>query len=212
MNRIIRYPGENQWPHVAIIGGTFDPPHRGHLTLVDAAMHHLHCDYAIIRPSNGNPLKTHNQVDFHHRINMCEILFGNIENVSISSYESKLSYPTYSYLTVQSMFNGEPDSICQNAHYHFMIGEDCLQHLEQWNHLEQIFAFSDIYAVGPNVAHMYENLPSWLQRNMGYIQIPSVVDIHSTQIRNQIKENEYNNTYTSDDVIRYIQKHNLYRE
>lgn len=196
------------WKHIAIVGGTFDPPHWGHSTLIKAAQSNLKCDLTVIRPCNGNPFKTEAKGDFTHRVNMCGILFGDLPGVEISTFELQLSHPTYSYITVQSMFN---DEAYGNAYYHFMVGEDCLESIERWKNLKELFAYADIYAVGPNVIPAYEKLPGWIRRNMGYVRMDSVIDIHSTQIRNQVANGEYDEKYTSENVLQYIRKHNLYR-
>jgi nicotinate (nicotinamide) nucleotide adenylyltransferase len=139
---------------------------------------------------------------------MCSLLFGDLPGVEISTFELQLEYPTYSYITVQSMFNREDYG---NAYYHFMVGEDCLENIEQWKNLPELFAYADIYAVGPNVIEAYEKLPGWIRRNMGYVHMNSVIDIHSTQIRNQVANGEYDERYTSQNVLQYIREHNLYR-
>lgn len=210
---MIRHPNcspdaNPSWRHIAIVGGTFDPPHWGHSTLIRAAQGSLNCDLAVIRPCNGNPLKARSQGDFAHRVNMCSLLFGDMPGVEISTFELQLEYPTYSYITVQSMFHREDYG---NAYYHFMVGEDCLDNIEQWKNLTELFAYADIYAVGPNVIAAYEKLPGWIRRNMGYVHMDSVVDIHSTQIRNQVASGEYDERYTSENVLQYIREHNLYR-
>lgn len=196
------------WKHIGIVGGTFDPPHYGHVTLIQAAQNHLKCDLVVVRPCNGNPLKSMAQGEFQHRVNMCQMMFGAMENVLVSDFESQLPYPTHSYLTVKSMFENEWFG---NAYYHFMIGEDCLANIEHWMNLGQLFVYSDLYAVGPNVASIYNNLPAYIRRNTGYIQMDSVTDIHSTQIRNQIAEGVYSPEYTSPDVLEYVRNHGMYR-
>jgi nicotinate-nucleotide adenylyltransferase len=211
--KIIRHPNcspdaNPNWQHIAIVGGTFDPPHWGHSTLIKAAQDSLKCDLTVIRPCNGNPLKTKSHGDFNHRVEMCDILFGDIPGVEIFTFEQELSYPTYSYVTVQSMFNKKKYG---NAYYHFMVGEDCFESIEQWKNLSELFAYANIYAVGPNVIQAYERLPEWIRRNMGYVQMHSVVDIHSTQIRNQVSNGKYDEQYTSINVLQYIREHNLYR-
>lgn len=207
---MIKHPKESgsNWKHIAIVGGTFDPPHWGHSTLIRAAQEHLKCDVAVIRPCNGNPLKHNAYGDFSHRVNMCRLLFDDMPGVDVSTFESQLDYPTYSYITVQSMFEKEEYG---NAYYHFMVGEDCLENIEQWRELPRLFTYADIYAVGPNVVQAYAKLPAWLRRNIGYVCIDSVVDIHSTQIREQIANGDYDDRYTSENVLHYIKEHGLYR-
>jgi nicotinate-nucleotide adenylyltransferase len=139
---------------------------------------------------------------------MCGLLFGDMPGVEISTFELQLAYPTYSYITVKSMFNREEYG---NAYYHFMVGEDCLENIERWKNLDELFVCADIYAVGPNVIPLYEQLPGWIRRNMGYVYMDSVIDIHSTQIRNQVAHGEYDEQYTSKDVLQYIREHRLYR-
>lgn len=210
---MIRHPNcspdaNPSWQHIAIVGGTFDPPHWGHSTLIRAAQDSLKCDLTVIRPCNGNPLKQTSQGDFNNRVEMCRILFGDIPGVDISVMEQELSFPTYSYITVRNMFNLEKYG---NAYYHFMVGEDCLDSIEQWKNLEELFIYADVYAVGPNVVNAYNRLPGWIRRNMGYVQMNSVVDIHSTQIRNQIQNGVYDEQFTSENVLQYIKEKNLYR-
>lgn len=198
----------NPWRHIAILGGTFDPPHYGHASLAEVALNDLKVDQVIIRPSNGNPLKSNSNADFEERLEMCRLLFANHPSVFVSDQERHKPVPTYSYLTAKSLFEEEIGS----HYFHFIMGEDCVWELPKWKNLEDLVTYADIYGAGPNVVKARNSLPAWLQRHVGYIEKEVPFQFHSTEIRNKIAQGVYDPFYTPKNVLDYIREHNLYQE
>jgi len=74
-------------PRVAIFGGSFDPPHKGHQAVVAQALKKLDIDLLIVLPAYLNPFKSHSVALPQERLSWCETLFGSLPNVIVSDYE-----------------------------------------------------------------------------------------------------------------------------
>ena len=76
-------------PTVAIFGGSFDPPHFGHQSIVKNAVDKLDIDKLIVLPAYLNPFKSSSLADASQRLEWCRIIFEKKEKVVVSDYEIK---------------------------------------------------------------------------------------------------------------------------
>ncbi|SFV64020.1 Nicotinate-nucleotide adenylyltransferase [hydrothermal vent metagenome] len=113
-------------PEVAIFGGSFDPPHRGHQEIVLKAVEHLDIDRLIIVPAYLNPFKSASLASAQKRLKWCHQLFDDIPKVTVDDYEIKQGK---SIRTSQSVkyFNR-----IYKVKY-LIIGSDNLSTLTQWH-------------------------------------------------------------------------------
>ena len=140
---------------VAIFGGSFDPPHRGHQQIVEEALKHLDIDQLIILPAYLNPFKSSSLADAALRLEWCRTLFGNIPGVTVSDFEI---VQHKSVKTAQSVRHFK-------KHYdvkYLIVGADNLSTLTQWHDFtwlnEQI---SWVIVTRPGYPVRTENLRSW---------------------------------------------------
>ena len=114
---------------VAIFGGSFDPPHKGHQQIVQEALKHLDIDRLIILPAYLNPFKSTSLADASQRLEWCRDLFGNIPKVIVSDYEIRQNR---SVRTAESVRHFQER---YNVKY-LSIGADNLSTLTQWHDFE----------------------------------------------------------------------------
>ena len=116
-------------PKVAIFGGSFDPPHRGHQTIVQKSVKGLNVDKIIVLPAYLNPFKSSSLASPKQRLAWCHKLFGNISNVIVSDYEINKNR---SVKTSQSVkyFNIEFDV------KYLIIGSDNLSTITSWHEFD----------------------------------------------------------------------------
>lgn len=154
---------------IALFGGSFDPPHTGHLAVVDAALRQLDIDKVVIVPAYLNPFKSHSHAPASLRLKWLREVFRGEERVEISDFEVARNRPVPSIETVRH-FLKEADTI------YLIIGADNLTALHRWHDFEAL-----------------DTLVTWVVAKRGDIEIPEgfiVLDIDhpvsSTELRARI--------------------------
>jgi len=116
-------------PVVAIFGGSFDPPHKGHQAIVQKAIEKLDIDKLIVLPAYLNPFKNSSLANAEQRLHWCHELFDNIEVVCVSDYETKKGR---SIKTSQSVKHFNREFLVK----YLLIGSDNLSMLTSWYEFE----------------------------------------------------------------------------
>jgi len=155
---------------IAIFGGSFDPPHKGHQNIVKRALETLDIDKLIILPAFLNPFKQSSLASPEQREAWCHRLFDEIENVEVSNYEIKAGRPVY---TSESLRHFQK----QYDVRYLIVGSDNLASITQWHAFDWINT-AVTWVIAEREIHpmQTEMLRSW---------IPLKVDlpISSTEIR-----------------------------
>ncbi|HFQ62099.1 MAG TPA: nicotinate (nicotinamide) nucleotide adenylyltransferase [Epsilonproteobacteria bacterium] len=120
-------------PVAAMFGGSFDPPHRGHQSIVQEVVQSLDIDTLLIVPAYLNPFKVSSLASTSMRLEWCHVLFDNIPKVVVDNYEIKEGKSTYTSDTVKH-FN-----IAYEVKY-LIIGSDNLTSLSKWHQYEWLNA------------------------------------------------------------------------
>lgn len=112
-------------PTIAIFGGSFDPPHRGHQDIVTKALRYLDIDKLVVVPAYLNPFKSSSLASSTQRLEWCHALFDDIDGVVVDDYEIREGKSTYTSQSVKYL----------SQHYevkYIIIGADNLESLSQW--------------------------------------------------------------------------------
>ncbi|MEA1919952.1 MAG: nicotinate (nicotinamide) nucleotide adenylyltransferase [Campylobacterota bacterium] len=110
--------------NVALFGGSFDPPHNGHLCIIEAALAHLDIDKLIVIPAYLNPFKTLSAAPATLRLKWLREILTD-PRIEISDFEVKQERPVPSIESVRHYKQGV-DTL------YFIIGADNLAALEKW--------------------------------------------------------------------------------
>ncbi|MEA3492557.1 MAG: nicotinate (nicotinamide) nucleotide adenylyltransferase [Campylobacterota bacterium] len=116
---------------VAIFGGSFDPPHKGHQYIVQRAIKVLDIDKLIILPAFLNPFKEHSLASAKQRLEWCHRLFDPIADVIVSNFEISLGRATYTSESLRHL--GKQYDI-----RYIIIGSDNLASITRWHEFEWI--------------------------------------------------------------------------
>src|SRR4051794_25149699 len=101
---------------IGILGGTFDPPHTGHLSVARAALEQLELDEVLFLPASRNPLKSRKVVTpAKHRLGMVEALVRNEEKMAVSDMELTRGGISYTVDTLGELHMVQP------AEYWFLM-------------------------------------------------------------------------------------------
>ncbi|PKM66354.1 MAG: nicotinate-nucleotide adenylyltransferase [Firmicutes bacterium HGW-Firmicutes-2] len=198
--------------NIAIMGGTFNPIHIGHLIAAQCTSDHHLFDEIWFMPS-GNPPHKEGEViiDSAHRMEMCRIATKDHPTFRISDYELNRKGKVYSVDTFAMLQKEFPDN-----KYWLIIGTDSLFNLEKWyNHkkLLKIGAFVIVHRSGYDEEKSLEQqarLRECYHTAFMNVHMPQI-EVSSSMIRKRIAEGKPINYYVPDAVSDYIQKHKLYQ-
>jgi nicotinate-nucleotide adenylyltransferase len=101
---------------VGLLGGAFDPPHNGHLSLAADAMRHFGLELLVVVPT-GDPPHKRAEADAETRFLLAEAAFGNLPGVELSRYELDRDGPSYTVETARWAAGRYGDAI-------FLVGAD----------------------------------------------------------------------------------------
>lgn len=211
---------------VALLGGSFDPVHHGHVALAALFSSLLRPDQLRVIPA-GNPWqKSALQASADDRVAMLELAFREAAlEVTIDRQEIARGAPTYTIDTLRSV----RAELGPDASIVLLMGADQLQQLDTWRDWRALFEYAHIgVAARPGFALAEAALPSAvaqeIETRQGSLEqlrtTPSgrvflaealAVDISATQIRAALQRGEQANSLISPVVLDYIQQHNLYK-
>lgn len=193
---------------IGILGGTFDPPHNGHLTLARAAIEHLGLDEVIFVPANQNPLKDRRIfTKLADRVEMVKILSSLDEKFAMSDVEITRGGPSYMVDTVTELSFVEP------AEYWVIMGADSLKTFEKWKNPFRLtrLARLAVAARPPIEAEKVLSLVDTEYHDRIDLIPFEPMDVSSTEIRDRVLKNLPLGNTIPTKVLQYIQKQKLYK-
>lgn len=124
-------------PKVLFYGGSFDPPHRVHRRLLEAALQLVQPDVALVVPTgNASSYKKRELSPAADRLRMCQLAFGDLPRVQISSIEAHSPQPNY---TIDSLGALEC-SLGQGVQWFLLLGADQLAAIRTWRRWSELLA------------------------------------------------------------------------
>lgn len=187
--------------NVAILGGTFDPIHNGHLRIVEKLAPRF--DLIMIIPSGQPQLKSGPvTASGRQRLAMCEAALDDLpeeisSKVVVNDLEIERSGATYTYDTLQQLRGFFP-----RDKFTLIIGSDAASHFGQWKRSKDLSKMANILVV---------RRPGVAKSEFSEIEIDAI-EISATQIRDAIAlgSQELMEQYLSPSVIKYMNSHHIY--
>ena len=210
---------------VAVLGGTFDPVHDGHVALGKHFAQVLQADELRILPA-GNPWqKAPLQTDAAHRVAMISCAFDTLEvPVTIDQQEIRRHTATYTVDTLKSL----REELGPDVAIAFLLGADQLQHLNTWHDWQGLFDYAHICAAArPGFTLAAGHIPPEVATEFGkrlvdatqirsrpagltYLAPDLAIDVSATAIRDALERGEQP-AGLPPKVLHYIQTHQLYK-
>lgn len=190
---------------IAILGGTFDPPHLGHLILADTVIRELNYDKVLFIPSKIPPHKNiSGEVSNEDRLNMLKLSIEDDKRFSFDDYELKSEGISYTIKTLNYLY----ENYDIDGKIALIIGADLIKDFHRWKEPEKISELANIVAVNREESDNLdkENIEKY---NIKVIIAPRI-DISSTLIRERIKKNKAFRYFLNDKVYNYIISNKLY--
>jgi len=194
--------------HMAVFGGTFDPPHNGHLALSLYARELLQIDRIFISVSN-NPLKHNRRAADVHRKRMAELLSAEINRTGlcsqVSGWELEKQQESYTVDLLNYVHQLYP-----HDNLTLLVGEDSFREFPLWKDYEKLFSLCDIVVFRRAETGIHLLPPDALQRKESIATIDFTYGVSSTEIRELVATGQTISRLVPSSVHRYIIEHALY--
>jgi nicotinate-nucleotide adenylyltransferase len=213
---------------VAVLGGSFDPPHNGHLALAAHFVQLLQADELRIVPA-GNPWQKKGiQTSSADRVAMVRAAFADIKtSVVVDEQEIKRSGPTYTVDTLRAL----REELGKQASIAFLIGADQLERLHTWHAWRALFDYAHLCAAArpgfmlhavsddatEELARRAANVETIRATPSGsvFLSADLAVDIAATELRAALQRQGRPDARVHSQlpaaVLDYIEQHHLYR-
>lgn len=198
---------------IGILGGTFNPIHKGHIMLCEYCRQELNLDKIILIPTYTPPHKSSDELaDKHHRLAMCRLACSNLQGYEVSDIEISRRGKSYSYQTITSLKELYP-----NDTLYFIMGADMFLTLQSWKNPEIIFKNAQIITIPRDMSDSSLLLSHYssVLRPMGavaHILSKPVMQVSSTEIRQNIGNGKSVDNLIDKNIYDYITNNNLYRK
>lgn len=197
---------------IVFFGGTFDPPHNGHLALADAVLEKGIADHVMFVPAWIPPHKIlKGRVPYADRFRMMELAAGDRKNVSVSGLEGERGGVSYTIDSLEKLSAEHPGN-----EYILLIGGDSLAQLHTWHRAEELAErFRIIYCPRPGeTPDLEELLKHWPLKTAekllsGAIADLPLSDLASTEIREKLAAG-ISSAGIPEKVLAYIRQRRFY--
>ena len=191
---------------IGIFGGSFNPPHKMHLNIVEELLNEKVLDKVIIVPTGLHYSYKNNLVSNEHRYNMLKLMTKHNDKIEISDFEFK-DEEIHSFDTLEYYKN-----IYKNDTLYFVCGLDNISYVDKWYKGEYLLNNYKFLVVTRDTNNLDEILLKY-EKYKDNIIITNIESntISSSYIRDELKNKNYNlNNYLDQKVIDYIIENKLY--
>ena len=197
---------------IGIYGGTFSPPHAGHVAAAESFVAAIDLDKLIIMPDFLPPHKEFDgNVSALDRLKMCELAFSHIDKVEISDMEIKRGGKSYTAVTLEAL--SAPD-----VELYFLCGTDMFLTLGEWYAPEKIFESATICYIRrendrANNLRIEKTLQEYKNKfSPKILNIPGqIIEVSSSELRNAVKNSGEVTRLLPRRVYEYIMEKGFYR-
>jgi nicotinate-nucleotide adenylyltransferase len=194
---------------VGLLGGTFNPPHIGHLVCASFACGALDLERVLLVPVHEPP---HKALEFdpgvEHRVELCRRAVAADERFDVSLVDAEIPGPSYTVDTLSRLHDR-----CPGDQLTFLVGGDMAFSLPTWREPEAILELAELGVAereGVRRADIVERLAGLGTDNVRFFDMPRL-DISSSQIRRMVAAGRPIRYLVPDAVADYIEQARLYR-
>ncbi|MGH2852874.1 MAG: nicotinate (nicotinamide) nucleotide adenylyltransferase [Solirubrobacteraceae bacterium] len=216
---------------VGVLGGTFNPPHRGHVALARHAMQELGLERVWLMPARLSPGKPAEDeprpVHPEHRLEMCRLAAAEVEGVDACALEVERDGPSYTAATLRALHAAHP-----GIEVTFIMGADVARTLPAWHEAGELPALARfavaLRAGGPRIieaeevrralaaappepeARLTGAEPFGRRIRMEFLNMPTI-DVSSSLVRDRVRAGLPIKGLVEPAVASYLSEHRLYR-
>lgn len=197
---------------IGILGGTFDPPHIGHLLLAEYSAEALELDRVLFVPAGVQPLKDDIRSAVAHRVAMVKLAIADNPLFALSRVDVEREGPHYTADTVRLLSEQYPD-----ATLYFLMGGDNLRDFPQWTRPKEIIEQARLGVMRRSdedvSADMHADLLPNLAERVDMIDTPLLsIWLSSTHVVERIQQGQSVRYLVPEVVLGYVREHDLYTD
>lgn len=196
---------------IGVLGGTFDPPHIGHLLLAEYTAEALELDTVLFVPAGVQPLKDDIRSVVEHRVAMVERAIESNPQFALSRVDVDRTGPHYTADTLRLLQEQYP-----NSTLYFLMGGDNLRDFPKWTRPDEIIAQARLAVMRRSDEDVHADmhaqiLPSLAER-VDMVDTPLLsIWLSSTHVVERIQQGLSVRYLVLDDVLAYIEANGLYK-
>ncbi|MHA6260347.1 nicotinate-nucleotide adenylyltransferase [Sporosarcina sp. CAU 1771] len=184
---------------IGILGGTFNPPHIGHLIIASEVRHELGLDEVWLMPTANPPHKAASgDATAEQRLQMVELAVEGLDGLAVSSFEVDRGGVSYTYDSMKRLTLIEPE-----VDIYFIIGGDMIDSLPAWYKIDELVNLVNFVGVN-RPGYKGESTYPFI-----FIDIPQI-DLSSTLVRKRFKDGKTVQLLVPNLVESFIRKEGLY--
>jgi nicotinate-nucleotide adenylyltransferase len=210
---------------IGILGGTFNPPHLGHLVVADHARSALGLELVLLTPAHIPPHKpTAPDPGSERRLAMCRLAVEGADGVAVCAVELERGGPSYTVDTLRSIHASHP-----HAELTFIVGADVASTLPSWREPRELLELADLAVaarVGTDRAAVVEAVAGLRggpasegtasegaggELPVRFLDMAEI-EISSSMVRRRVAAGESIEELVGPAVAGYIAEHDLYRD
>ena len=198
---------------VGVLGGSFDPPHAGHLMIAQEAGERVGLDTVLFVPAGEQWLKEGQDVaPATHRLAMTHLLVGAEATFAVSDVEVTRPGPSYTVDTLRILREKSPP----DTEFFFILGEDAVADLPRWHRPQELVTLCEFIAMPrmsqagrPDLTAAYAAIPG-LRERVNILEDAPRMDISSSRVRQLLASGSDLSGVVPNPVVKYITAHRLY--
>ena len=213
--------------HIAILGGTFDPIHIGHLRMA-VELRLAGFDEVRLIPNNVPPHREQPKASAEHRLTMVKLASDKLSQQGMTGIiaddiELKRDQPSYSVATLELLRQVLPDDIKLS----WVIGDDAWEFIDSWHRVDELLGLSNLVIINRGHDNQFPDTSlqgQWLKqhateldnllecRNGKLIRLNwRLLDVSATYLRSLLAQGQGAQLLTPDVVLNYIAENQLYK-
>jgi nicotinate-nucleotide adenylyltransferase len=196
---------------IGIFGGTFDPPHIGHLILAEEAVDQLELDHVLWILTPFPPHKKMQKISsLQDRMSMVLLAIAGNRKFSLSRVDIDRKPPHYAADTVLLLREKSPVD-----EFYYLMGADSLNDLPTWH--EHVQFVSSCHGIGIMLRHeefvdttaLETQIPG-LNKKLHFLETP-LIQISGSDIRTRVEGGKQFRYFVPDKIFQFILNHKLYQ-
>jgi nicotinate-nucleotide adenylyltransferase len=195
-------------PHtIGILGGTFNPPHHGHLALAKHAQAELGLERVLLMPAHSAPHKGEEaDPGPERRLEMCRLAVGGEVGLEACGLEVERGGPSYTVDTLRAIKQSDPE-----AELTFIVGADMARTLPAWREPRALVELARLAVAEREDAGRGEVLRALapLGARVRFLEM-GMLEVSSSMVRERVRDGEPIEGLVAPAVAEYIAAHGLY--
>lgn len=197
---------------IGVLGGTFDPPHIGHLVIAQEAVSQLCLSKIFFAPTRKPPHKLSNDITpIEHRLAMVQLAIAPHPRFALSRVDADRAGPTFTVDTMRLL----REQFGNHAELFFIMGMDSLASILTWHAPDQLIRLCKLAVFNrpgftANLDELESSLPG-VSARVVFLKSPTL-EIAASDIQRRVRAGQPIAQLVPVTVADYIARHNLYRD